>query len=115
MPMSAHEVREALHEELIDAELAQLKDFVESIDGIVVVDINRVDMGQCINDGQPGQEATAHISARWLNADAGDVQWVATHKATVCGAAGDAKLVANATETAARQLAKALPKREEGK
>ena len=97
-----------------DAELAELKDFVENIDAIIVVDIHRFDIGQCMNGGQPGQEATAHISARWLNADAGDVQWVATHKATACGAAADPKLIATVIETAAKQLAKALPGREKG-
>jgi hypothetical protein len=96
-----------------DEDLAQLKDFVKGIDAVVVVDMRRVDVGRCEVDGRAdaGIQATVHLSARWLHVDAGDVPWVATHKATVChaGALGEAQALA--LETVAAQLATSLPVR----
>src|SRR5688572_23177652 len=96
-----------------DEELAQLKDFIKGIDAVVVVDLRRVDAGRCEVDGRPdaGLQATVHLSARWLHVDAGDVPWVATHKATICqeGTLGEAQ--ATALETVAAQLATSLPVR----
>jgi hypothetical protein len=96
-----------------DEELAQMKDFVKGIDAVVVVDMRRVDAGRCAVDGRPdaGLQATVHLSARWLHVDAGDVPWVATHKATICqeGTLGEAQ--ATALETVAAQLATSLPVR----
>ena len=96
-----------------DEELAQLKDFIKGIDAVVVIDLRRVDAGRCAVDGQPnaGLQATVHLSARWLHVDAGDVPWVASHKATVCEAGTLAEVQATALETAAAQLATSLPVR----
>jgi hypothetical protein len=95
-----------------DEELAQLKDFVQGIDAVVVVDMRRVDAGRCEVDGRPdGIQATVHLSARWLHVDAGDVPWVATHKATVCAGTTLAEAQAAALEAVATQLATTLPTR----
>lgn len=95
-----------------DDELAQLKEFIDGIDAVVVVDLRRVDVAMCPIDGQPdrGMQATVHISARWLHVDAGDVPWVATHKATVCEDGPTA--LTTALQTAASQLATSLPRRD---
>ena len=100
-----------------DEELAQLKEFVSGIDAVVVVDLRRVDIGQCAIEGNPagGIQATAHVSARWLHVDAGDVPWVATHKASVCEAAELATAQTSAIQTAAAQLATSLPVRKASK
>jgi hypothetical protein len=55
-------------------------------------------------------QATVHLSARWVHVDAGDVPWVATHKATVCENGPTA--LTTALQTAASQLATALPRRD---
>ena len=96
-----------------DEDLAQLKDFIKGIDAVVVVDMRRVDAGRCAVDGQAnaGLQTTVHLSARWLHVDAGDVPWVATHKATICHEGTLAEAQATALETAAAQLATSLPLR----
>jgi hypothetical protein len=96
-----------------DEELAQLKEFIKGIDAVVVVEVRRVDVGQCAIDGQAGRgmQATAHVSARWLHVDAGDVPWVATHKASVCEDAALQTAQTTAIQTAAAQLATSLPVR----
>lgn len=96
-----------------DEQLAQLKEFVNGIDAVLVVDVRRVDLGRCELNGQPaaGLQATAHISARWVHVDAGDVPWVATHKASICEDPELQTAQTNAIDTAARQLATSLPVR----
>jgi hypothetical protein len=96
-----------------DADLTQLKDFITAIDAVVVIDIRRVDAGRCTYNGRPnaGTQATVHISARWLNVDAGDVPWVATHNAIVCAERDLGELHAMALKAAAEQLARSLPSR----
>lgn len=100
-----------------DEDLAQLKDFIKGIDAVVVVDMRRVDAGRCAVDGQAnaGLQTTVHLSARWLHVDAGDVPWVATHKASVCEAAELATAQTSAIQTAAAQLATSLPVRKASK
>ncbi len=99
-----------------DAQLAQLKEFVDGVDAVVVVDIRRVENSRCeiTRDGRKryGTEATVHLSARWLNVDAGDVPWVATHKAAVCAEGGGREVWNLALQTAADQLATTLPERQ---
>lgn len=101
-----------------DEELKQLKEFVHGIDAVVVIEIRQLDVGRCLLAGDRaryGTEATAHISVRWLNADAGDIPWVATHKATVCEETTPAAAPTAALEAAAAQLAGSLPTRQAGK
>jgi hypothetical protein len=54
---------------------------------------------------------TVHLSARWLHVDAGDVPWVATHKAAVCQQYASPDLLTKALETAAVQFTTSLPSR----
>ena len=100
-----------------DAELAQIRDFVDGIDAVLVIDIRSADMARCEYRGQPnaGNEATVYLSARWLNVDAGDVPWVASHNASVCeDVSSGTTIFAVALETAAEQLATTLPSRVDG-
>lgn len=97
-----------------DEELAQLRDFIHGINAVLVVEIRQVDIGQCqVSGGRAASEVTVHMSARWLNPDAGDIPWVATHRATVCEA-NAATAPTEALETTARQLATTLPVRNRG-
>ncbi len=97
-----------------DERLAQLRDFIDGIDAVLVVDIRSVVMGTCPvrRDGRnvTGRQATLSLSARWLNTDVGDVPWVAVHEATVCQDRGS-DLVAQALATASKQLATTIPQR----
>ncbi|HEU4882332.1 MAG TPA: hypothetical protein VFT45_08810 [Longimicrobium sp.] len=89
--------------------LAQLRQFINGVDAVIVVHIRRLDVGRCETaDGSRGHQATVHLAVRWLNADAGDVPWVATHRATTC--ASDLNTAATqALQSAAAQLAASLP------
>jgi hypothetical protein len=92
-------------------ELAQLRQFINGVDAVIVVHIRRLDLGRCeVAGGSRGILATVHLAVRWLNADAGDVPWVATHRATVC--ADELNTAATqALQSAAAQLAASLPLR----
>lgn len=92
-----------------DERLAQLKDFVHGIDAVLVVDIRQVDLARCADDPKM-QQATVHMSARWLHVDAGDVPWVAQHQATACDAAPSVRTTG--LTTTASQLATTLPSRD---
>jgi hypothetical protein len=99
-----------------DDDLKQLKDFVNGIDAVIVVDIREFERGYCTIDAKPrprnGTEATVHLSVRWLNPDAGDIPWVGTHRVTVCEERTQAAaLPATALKLAASQLANSLPTR----
>jgi hypothetical protein len=96
-----------------DQELAQLKEFVDNIDAVVVIDLRKLDMGRCTLNNQPnsGAQATVYLSARWLQVDGGDVPWVATHNASVCQASGTPDLMTKALQAAATQLTTSLPAR----
>lgn len=100
--------------EWADEELEQLKDFIHGIDAVIVVEIRQLEVGRCqISDGNRyGSEATVHLSVRWLNVDAGDVPWVATHSATECTEGGSTAASTEALETVASQLATTLPVRD---
>jgi hypothetical protein len=90
-------------------ELAQLRQFITGVDAVIVVHIRRLDLGRCeLTGGSRGRLATVHLAARWLNVDAGDVPWVATHRATAC--TNDLDTAATqALQSAAAQLATSLP------
>lgn len=92
-----------------DEQLAQLKDFVEGVDAVLVVQIDAVDLGRCQLDRAYGTSATVHLSARFLNVDAGDIPWIGKHRATSCEDGGAAALTA-ALEKVTSQLASALPR-----
>lgn len=92
-----------------DQDLAQLQDFIHGIDAVLVTEVSRVDLGRCeLGSGGHGTEATVHVSARWLNVDAGDIPWLGRHWATVCEDGG-AQALTGALEKASVQLAGALP------
>lgn len=91
-----------------DSQLSQLKDFVDSVDAVLVVQIDGVVLDRCERDNKVGTEATLHVSARFLNVDAGDIPWVARHTAVDCADGGSAALAA-ALEKATSQLAGILP------
>ena len=91
-----------------DAELAQLKDFVEGIDAVLVLQIESALVAQCRLEDTLGTEVTVHLSARFLNVDAGDIPWVGKHTVTVCKDGGVAALTA-ALEKVSSQLAGSLP------
>lgn len=96
-----------------DQQLQQLREFVQGIDAIVVVEIRKLDTAPCRgSSAQNGRdsEATVHLSVRWLNVDAGDIPWVATHKAAACEGDYDAARTA-ALQAASSQLAGILPNR----
>jgi len=96
-----------------DEDLKQLKDFIHGIDAVVVVEIRQLDRGYCKTDSKPprnGSEASVDLSVRWLNPDAGDIPWVATHRLTQCEENTQAAALAtNTLKMAASQLATALP------
>lgn len=94
-----------------DQDLAQLKDFVHGIDAVLVLEIQQVVVSTCSLRNDVGTEATAYLSARWLNVDAGDIPWVATHDATICRKQHAGAPPHEAVEAVAEQLAKALPTR----
>jgi hypothetical protein len=98
-----------------DEDLKQLKDFVHGIDAVVVVEIRQLDRGYCKTGGKPprnGTEASVDLSVRWLNPDAGDIPWVATHRLTRCDENTQAAALPTTTlKMAASQLATALPTR----
>lgn len=97
-----------------NAQLAQLKDLVQNIDAVLVVDIRQLDRDLCEVDGNPyGSLARVHLSARWLNADAGDVPWVAEHHAEACDEGRGTTASTEALQTVASQLASVLPSRDE--
>ncbi|HEX6048353.1 MAG TPA: hypothetical protein VFZ21_03770 [Gemmatimonadaceae bacterium] len=102
-----------------DEDLKQLKDFINGIDAVVVVEIREFSRGTCTIDAKPrpryGSEATVQLSVRWLNPDAGDIPWVATHSVTLCEERAQAAgLPTTALKTAASQLATSLPTRKAG-
>ncbi len=105
--------RMARGNEWTDADLAQLKEFVNNIDAVLIVDLRKVDTGRCTFNKQPnaGVSATVHLSARWVHVDAGDVPWVATHKAAICQQSANPELLTKALEAAAIQLTTSLPAR----
>jgi hypothetical protein len=90
-------------------ELAQLRQFITDVDAVIVVHIRRLDVSRCeVAGGSGGRLATVHLAVRWLNVDAGDVPWVATHRATAC--TNDLDTAATqALQSAAAQLAASLP------
>lgn len=97
-----------------DQDLAQLKDFVHGIDAVLVLEIQQLLISTCEpsrDRNQVGTGATAYLSARWLNVDAGDIPWVATHDATICRRQHTGVPPNEALEAVAEQLAKALPAR----
>jgi len=95
-----------------DQELAQLKDFVQGIDAVLVVEIQQIDVSSCkLMRNQVGTGATAYLSARWLNVDAGDIPWVATHDATVCRRQHSGAPPTEAVEATSERLARELPAR----
>jgi hypothetical protein len=90
-------------------ELAQLRRFITGVDAIIVVHIRQLDVGRCeLANGSNGRRATVHLAVRWLNVDAGDVPWVATHRASACTTDSDLART-EALQTAAAQLAASLP------
>lgn len=92
-------------------ELAQLRQFIAGVDAVIVVHVREVHTGRCeLENRSSGSRATVHLAVRWLNVDAGDVPWVASHQATTCAADRDAAQTA-ALQTAASQLANTLPRR----
>lgn len=92
-------------------ELAQLRQFIIGVDAVIVVHIRQIDIARCeLPNGSVGHQATVHLAVRWLNVDAGDVPWVATHQATACSAATTAART-EALQTAAAQLSGTLPRR----
>jgi hypothetical protein len=91
-----------------DDALGQLKDFVNGVDAVLVLQIDAVDVGRCELEGRQVTQATVHLSARFLNVDAGDIPWIGRHKASGCADGGAPALTA-ALEKAASQLAGALP------
>jgi hypothetical protein len=92
-------------------ELAQLRQFIAGVDAVIVVHVREVHAGRCeLENRSSGRRATVHLAVRWLNVDAGDVPWVASHQATACSANADAAQTA-ALQTAAAQLASTLPRR----
>lgn len=93
-----------------DDDLKQLADFVEGIDAVLVVEIRQLNVGTCQSGERYGTEATAQLSARWLNADVGDVPWVGTHSAAVCRDHGSS-VPSEALDKTAKQLASVLPAR----
>lgn len=96
-------------EEWGDEELAQLRDFIHGIDAVLFAQVDQLQLGQCeLDGGTSGTEATVHLSARWLNVDAGDIPWVARHDASACEDGGAAALTA-ALSKVAGQLAGVLP------
>lgn len=98
-----------------DEDLKQLKEFINGIDAVLVVEIRQLDRGYCkLGGSRPrnGSEATVGISVRWLNPDAGDIPWVGTHRVTLCEENTQAATLATtALKTVATQLATALPTR----
>lgn len=92
-------------------ELAQLRQFITGVDAVIVVHIRQVDVGRCeLPNGSMGRQATVHLAVRWLNVDAGEIPWVATHQATACSAAVTSALT-EALQAAAAQLSGTLPRR----
>lgn len=108
----AEAVRERIgrsEDEWSDEQLAQLSDFVHGIDAVVFVQVDQVELSRCEMEGdQFGTEATVHLSARWLNVDAGDIPWVARHRATACEDGGMPALT-TALDEVSSQLAGTLP------
>lgn len=94
-----------------DQELAQLKDFVHGIDAVLVLEIHQLDVGTCRTSNRTGTAATAYLSSRWLNVDAGDIPWMASHHAKICRREHSGVPPTEALEAASEQLAKALPVR----
>lgn len=92
-------------------ELAQLRQFITGVDAVIVVHVRQVDLGRCdLGNRASGYQATVHLAVRWLNVDAGDLPWVATHQATACSASSAAALT-EALQMTAGQLAGTLPHR----
>lgn len=101
--------------EWTDERLAQLKDFIDNIDAVLVIDIRQLEISRCTleknNRTVPATAVSVSLSARWLNVDVGDVPWVARHNVSVCEDGGAAALT-SALGTAAAQLATNLPARD---
>lgn len=92
-----------------DEDLAQLKDFVNGVDAVLVIQIDHVELGRCqLDEAANGTEVTVHLSARFLNVDAGDIPWIARHQSAECADGGNAALT-GALETVGAQLAGVLP------
>lgn len=93
---------------------AQLKDFAESIDAVLMVEAGNPEVSRCQRtEGKRtiyGQELTVSMSVRWLNTDTPDIPWIATHRVVSCDTKYTNALNDALTELAS-ELANAIPDR----
>lgn len=97
-----------------EARQAQLKDFAESIDAVLIVEAGNPDLSRCErtenNRKVYGQQLSVSMSARWMNTDTPDIPWMATHRVSTCDTKYTNALADALTQLAA-ELADALPER----
>lgn len=97
-----------------EAKQAQLKDFAESIDAVLMVEAANPEVSRCesTQDGRRvyGQQVSVKMSARWLNTDSPDIPWMATHRVSTCDTKGNNAL-SDALSQLAIELANAIPER----